>query len=536
MPGIALTNLGAVPGIPSPAAGIPAPNPLVQLGQEAAQIPAEVNAYKQNADKTALMNQQVEDSKRKVVQDRYDRNLQLVKNNPMLKGNQAIVGAIDSDAKTLGIVPPIIDASSQQNVAGSSATAIPASSSAAQPAGGSPPAGQAPAQEGGMGAPLNAPTAAPGAALNPGDPSGGAGGYAPGVGPQAAGGRQIDMEAISPHPGFSSFATPQNIKEAASLSPEQRRAAFPPSMFAPNDQPSESFYTMPKTWGPDDTSKAAQARMIVQQTIKNGDPKSIVAAVDAIAPMYKDDPNYDISKLIDPSAWQNVNKIQRDRLDIMKRAGVISEKSLDLRTRKVDSDISMAQTRQGLMQYTTEQKRIQNTYLPQEIQTRIDNMQSEMRSRSKNADTAAQRLTQTIQQNGILNASREKGDVIKERGQINQSIGSMQNQVRAMVAAGQDQTAATDDDGTPTTMGAKLAKQIIAAQGQRDKLDQVLKIANDPTTAQKAVTSKLPGATDSKPANLPQGAQVGTLHTPDGDKPGYQLNGKMYLMNGTPVN
>jgi cob(I)alamin adenosyltransferase len=265
-------------------------------------------------------------------------------------------------------------------------------------------------------------------------------------------------------------------------------------MFAPNDQPPLAFYQAPKTWGPDDTQKAMTARTIMQQTIKSGDPKSIAAAVDAISPMYKDDPNYDISKLIDPSVWTNMNQLQKERLDIMKRAGVISEKSLDLRSRKIDSDIQLAQTRQGLLQYTAQQKQIENTFLPQELQTRIQKMQSDMTNSTKNAATAAGTLQQKIAQNQITNLNADKAAALKARGQLNSSIIAMQNQARALVAAGQDQTPVTGDDGQPTTLGAQLASQIVAAQKQRDDLNAAVGIADNPQTQAAAIKQQLPNA------------------------------------------
>lgn len=525
--GIPLMNLGAMPAIPSPATGIPQQNILTQLGQEAGKIPAEVQALKQDQNKTALgdsalklQDQQLKDIQRKTVQDRYDRNIQMVKNNPALKKSPALLSAIAADAKTLEVVPPIMNPT---NVPGSSATAIPASTGAASPAGGAAPAGTAPPQAGGQ-------TAGQDPAMNGGIPAQ-TGGQNDGQG-----GPEIDLEAISPHPQFSQFVLQPNFtKEAYALTPAQRQAAFPPSMFAPGDQPPQSFYDAPKSWGPDDTAKATQARMIVQQTIKNGDPKSIVAAVDAIAPMYKDDPNYDISKLIDPSAWQSVNKLARDKLDIMRRAGVISEKSLDLRTRKVDSDIQMAQTREGLLRYTAEQKRLQNANLPTLQQLQISNLQNEIQTRTKNAQTAAGQLQQRIQQNQATNASHEKGDAIRIRGQLNTSINSLQNNVRALVQSGMDGTPAKDPKtGEDTTMGALLAQQILDAQDALKQVDETVKSANSPQARSASIQNQLPNSTSSRPGNVPKGAITGKVNgSPTVN--GYQYQGKTYLMDGTPV-
>lgn len=535
MGGIPLLNLGALPPMANPAAGIPKVNPLLQLGQEANQIPVEMEKQSQLRNQTQIQKEQLEDMKRKTVQERYDRNIQLVKNNPALKGSKPLISAIDADAKTLGIVAPITD----KSVVGPAATAISSGPTAASPTGGAAPAG-APSSPGqvtddGFFGP------APGAAA----PAGAAAAAAPLVPGQApgtiapmhtdAGGREIDMQAIAPPPKYTDWAAvPGNLKEAFSLSPDQRRAAY--SQIFP-DAP-ESFYTAKQTYGMEQQQADMTARSIATQTLKNGDPSSIGSMMNAIAPMLASDPNIDPSKLIDPAFWTSYNQLAKDKLEIQRKAGIISEKTLDLRTRQIDENIKLGQSRIGLNQLTAQQKQIQNQYMPQELQGRIDKMAGDLTNATKNASTRAQELQEKIKNDGVTNASKDRADALHMRAQLQTNVNSLRTQANSITASGMDQTPVTGADGQPSTVGVEIGKKIIAAEAARDQLDSSIQMISNPKLLQKPITNALPGATKSRPANVPQGATLEGTFGPN-KIPAYAdpKTGKAYdAKTGQPLN
>lgn len=517
MGGIPLMNLGAMPAMASPAAGIPKVSVLGQLGQEAGQLPVEMQKMDQARNTTALQKEQLASIQRKTVQDRFDRNVQLIKNNNALAKSPAMVQAIKSDAATLGLVPPTTTGA--QSVASPLPAAKLAGDAAATPPGGSAaPGGATPSgqvqDDGYYGA---APAGPGGGAATPGAPAapaqdphmmGGAGGSAA---PQGDG-ESVDLQAIAPRAKFQDWAlAPGNVKEAYLLSPEQRRATWG-SIF--HDAP-ESFFTAPQTYGGAQQAADTTARMIAVQTLKNGDPTSITAMMKGIAPMLKADPTLDPSNFIGSAFWTNYNSVQKQKLDLQAKAGILSQKTLEMRSRKIDSDIQLGQSRIGLTQLEMQQKQIQNTYLPEKLSQGIQKAAHDMEISTQNATTRAGELKQKIAQGNLTDLARTRADAIRIRGQLQQNVNSLRGQMNGITANGLDQTAATGPDGKPSTIGAVMAQKIIDAETARDSINTSIKDSNNPTLRTNAVTNALPGAAAAHPAAVPASATMSGFFGPN---------------------
>lgn len=466
MSGIPLLNLGAMPALPSPATGIVPPNPLTQLAQAAGQFPAQQQAAVATKQKNELAQTQIEDAKRKQAQDRYDRTIQMVKNNPALGKSPVIVKQLQDDAKILGIPAPI--------VGGPSATAIPG----AAPTGLAAPGG-----------------AAPGAA-----PAGGVDATATDVGggppPAPAGptGPSVDMQAIIPRIGYSEWAAnPSNVKEANLLSPAQRRASYG-NLFSPGDPAPESFFNSPKSWDQGDTQKLLVARTMMQQAMQKGDKNSILAAVKFMMPQFADDPSFDPSSLIDPTAFETINQNENRKLDILKQANVIKEDVFRDKHRKLEADLGMMHTREGLMAQVSKMNEVKLKYLPLEQQARIDGIRSSITKRADDTKHATDTLNETIRNHNISSLDKDRAAAGSAVKTLVTQQDALRNEARALYTAGMDDL---PDPQDPTkSLVQTLGEQIVGIQGQIDATNKTIADSNDPNIKKAAIKAALPGATE----------------------------------------
>lgn len=487
----------SLPPLPSPAAGIAAPNVFAQLAQAVGQFPQQ----QRDAQESRL---KLETQQRKVAQDQYDRITQMVKGNRALASSPVIVKQLKDLSKVLGIPAPVVsgaDASAASAPSaggqGAPATAAGASAPPQQPA-----ASAAPGAPGAWHPPMAAPSSSTPAAPSAAPAQLGA--PAPAAPPA---GEMVDVRALFPRQTYQEFAVdPRNVAEAMKLSPEQRRAAYPFE-----DAP-EAFYTAPKVWDAGDTQKMIYARTMMADAMKSGDRKSVIAAVRAVLPMFSNDPNFDPSSLIDPSAFADVGKNEARKLNILEKAQVIRAGEARERWRKTEAEIKMMGTREGLMRSMQDLNVERKSILGPESRARIEAIHTRAMDASTRLHDSEARLRETISYHRVQTLGKDRGEVARYRSSLVTELNGLRNEARSALQAGDTDTATA------------IATQITQLQGQIDAADHAIADSHSPSVIQGAIKQAIAGADRVKPK--------GGAPTPDAGTQPMSYKGRTIVQSG----